>query len=231
MILPKHIAFILDGNRRFGEKLGNRLLGHKIGTEHIKEVLDWCKELGIKIVTIWAMSTENFSRPKEEVELLLSLMEEKLSELMEDREFIQRVKVNFIGNLQLFPQRFRELMTELSRATSSNTEFILNIAIGYGGREELTTAMRKIAQKIKEGTLEPKQITHELITQHLYTNGLPDPDLIIRTGGEIRNSGFMLWQSEYSEWHYTNVLWPEFSKEDLIRALVDFSERHRRFGR
>lgn len=233
LITPKHIAIILDGNRRFGEKVfGNKFLGHKYGADKIEEVLDWCKEFNIRTVTLWVFSTENFNRPREEVKVLMDLFEKKFKEIKTHPKIHKnKVKINFYGRLDLFPKRVQKAALEAMEATKDYNNYFLNLAMGYGGQQEILDIAKKLAKLVKVGVLDPEQINKKVIEENLYIVGLPEPDLIIRTGGMRRTSGFMPWHAAYAEWYISDKLWPEFERTDFIRALIDFSERKRNFGR
>jgi tritrans,polycis-undecaprenyl-diphosphate synthase [geranylgeranyl-diphosphate specific] len=232
---PKHIGLILDGNRRWArEKSLPTKLGHYFGAENAKNLLEWCYKLGIESVTVFAFSTENFNRPKEEVDELFAIMEEKLRELLQDERIHKyRVRVKGIGKTDLLPQSIRSLLSDIERNTADYNQHFLNIALAYGGRSEIVDAVKKICEEVKAGRLDPSTISAETIERHLYTSHLPhpDPDLIIRTSGEERLSGFLLWQSAYSELVFLDIFWPEFRKIDLMRAIRIYQQRDRRFGR
>jgi len=224
--LPRHIGFIMDGNGRWAKQRGlPRLAGHRAGAENLRRVLRACGEWGIKYVTIYAFSTENWGRPKEEVEGLLNLLDQYI-----DKELPELVKegvqVRHIGRMDGVPERLQEKIRQAVEATKGNDRLILCVAFNYGGRAEIVDAVRKI---IAEG-YRPEEVDENLISSHLYTAGIPDPDLIIRTAGEMRLSNFLLWQSAYAEYYSTPVYWPDFDEEELYKALLDFSRRERRFG-
>ncbi len=231
--VPKHIAIVLDGNRRFaGEKGLDRFDGHIFGAKKLEEVIGWCQELGIKHITVYAFSTENFKRSDEEVKMLMELMAQKFKEVVKDpRVHKYRIKVKAIGNLGSLPEQVQRAIDEAQEATSAYDGHTLNIAIGYGGRAELADAVRKICEHIKNGEISPQDVDENLIGRHLYTADLPDPDLIIRTSGEERLSGFLLWQSAYSELYFCETNWPAFSKIDFLRAIRTYQGRGRRFGK
>lgn len=234
---PRHIGIILDGNRRHGRSRGitkPREL-YDIGANKLDEVLDWCVELGIPTVTLWVFSTENFLRPAAEVSGILESIEVKLTALACDPAIHRRrVRVRAIGCLAMLPEPVLDAIGAAERATSQYDGMELNIAVAYGGRQEITDAVRALLRCMagRQLTLEDAiaDITPETIADHLYTAGLPDPDLIIRTSGEIRLSGFLMWQSAHSEFYFTDVLWPAFRKIDFLRAIRSFQERRRRFG-
>ena len=236
-LMPRHIGIILDGNRRHGRSLGitePREL-YDLGANKLDEVLEWCAELGISTVTLWVFSTDNFQRPPAEVSGILASIEAKLSALTRDPAVHRRrVRVRAIGCLAMLPEPVLAAIRTAERATAEYDGLELNIAVAYGGRQEITDAVRGLLKcmaanqtTLAEAT---EQITPEAIARHLYTAGLPDPDLIIRTSGEVRLSGFLLWQSAHSEFYFTDVLWPAFRKIDFLRAIRSFQQRRRRFG-
>ncbi|MGC2200521.1 MAG: polyprenyl diphosphate synthase [Stellaceae bacterium] len=235
--IPRHIGIILDGNRRHGRSLGitePREL-YDLGANKLDEVLEWCAELGIPTVTLWVFSTDNFQRPPAEVSGILASIEAKLSALTRDPAVHRRrVRVRAIGCLAMLPEPVLAAIRTAERATAEYDGLELNIAVAYGGRQEITDAVRGLLECMaaKQTTLAEaiEKITPEAIARHLYTAGLPDPDLIIRTSGEVRLSGFLLWQSAHSEFYFTDVLWPAFRKIDFLRAIRSFQQRRRRFG-
>jgi short-chain Z-isoprenyl diphosphate synthase len=234
---PRHIGIILDGNRRHGRSRGitEPREVYDIGANKLDEVLEWCAELAIPTVTLWVFSTDNFQRPAAEVSGILASIEAKLTALACDPEIHRRrVRVRAIGCLALLPEPVLAAIRAAECATSAYNGLELNIAVAYGGRQEITDAVRAMLCRMaeKQATLAEaiEEITPEAIASHLYTAGLPDPDLIIRTSGEIRLSGFLLWQSAHSEFYFTDVLWPAFRKIDFLRAIRSFQQRRRRFG-
>lgn len=235
--LPHHLGLILDGNRRFARAIGMaKNLGHTLGAHKAYEVLEWCLELGIPHITLWVFSSDNKGRDAEEVGHLLELFAAEAAKMVHDpRIHRNRVRIKMIGHIEEFPEKVRDNLRELERATEAYDGLLLNIAIGYGGREEIVESVRKLLlSKAAEGeSLESvaARLGAEDISAHLYTAGVPDPDFIIRTSGEVRLSGFMLWQSAYSEYYFCDVYWPGFRKVDFLRALRNFQERERRFGR
>jgi tritrans,polycis-undecaprenyl-diphosphate synthase [geranylgeranyl-diphosphate specific] len=233
--VPGHIGIILDGNRRWAANQGvTRGLGHEMGAEIAEELLDWCHELKVKTVTLYVLSTENLQRTPDEVRELLALIEERLAKLLTDeRIYKYRVKVKAIGQLEMLPESIRRLLNEIEDKTSGFGDHYLNIAVAYGGRAEIRDMVRSVAQDVRKGILSPEQITDETIEKKLYTSYLPqqEPDLIIRTSGEERMSGFMLWQGAYSELVFMDVFWPEFRKIDLMRAIRTYQKRTRRRGK
>ena len=226
---PEHIALILDGNRRYGKKIGSKLKGHVVGAKKVEELFDWCKELGIKEVTLYTLSTENFNRPKEEVDYLMGLFKRQLKRLKKDKRVNEgEVKVNFIGRLGLFPSDLKEDMDKLMEKTAGNEGFIVNFAVGYGGRAEIVDSIANIIKKIKNKDIEIEDIDEKLVSENLYLQS--EPDIMIRPGGEKRMSNFLLWECAYSELFFLDKLWPEFEKEDLVKIIEEYKERERRFG-
>ena len=235
--LPKHIGIIMDGNRRFARSIGLDVrAGHNYGADKAREVLDWCLELGIPHVTLWGFSKDNRNRTAEEVTHLHQLFAEQARELIDDERLHRnRVRVQIIGELGDFPEESREALREMEEATRDYGGMRLNVALGYGGREEIVAAIRNLlAEKERQGVaLEELARTLDAgeIGRHLYTAGMPDPDFVIRTSGEVRLSGFLLWQTAYSEFYFCDAFWPDFRKIDFLRALRHFQARERRFGR
>jgi short-chain Z-isoprenyl diphosphate synthase len=235
--MPHHVGIILDGNRRHGRARGitepRELYG--LGAQKLDEILAWCVELRIPAITLWVFSTENFSRPSDEISGIFGAIEAKLAALADHPTIHrQRVRVRAIGRLTLLPEPVLAAITAAERATAGYDGMELNIAVAYGGRQEIADAVRGLLRDLttKGATLSQAadSITPESIAEHLYTAGLPDPDLIIRTSGEIRLSGFLLWQSAHSEFYFTDVLWPAFRKVDFLRAVRAYQARQRRFG-
>lgn len=225
--VPKHVAIIMDGNGRWAKQRGlPRSAGHRQGTENLRHIIRASVELGIEVLTIYAFSTENWNRPRREVNLLMQILEmvidRELAELNEEG-----VQIRHIGELDGIASRLQKKVIQACETTKHNTRLILNVAFNYGGRDEIVHAMKDI---MNEG-IPASDITEELISEHLYTGGLRDPDLIIRTSGEFRLSNFLIWQSAYSEHYYTDVYWPEFDKDCLREAVDDFASRKRRFGK
>jgi tritrans,polycis-undecaprenyl-diphosphate synthase [geranylgeranyl-diphosphate specific] len=232
---PTHIGIILDGNRRWATSQGMTMgLGHEEGANRAEEILDWCHEIGIKTVTLYVLSTENLSRPSEELRELYSLIEARLGRLLNDERITRyRVRVRAIGQLDHLPQSIRDLLTAIETKTRAYDGHYLNIAVAYGGRAEITDMVRSVAQDVREGRLKPEEISEDTIAKRLYTSYLPnqEPDLIIRTSGEERMSGFLLWQGAYSELVFMDVFWPAFRFIDLLRAIRTYQKRRRRFGK
>lgn len=234
--LPVHIGLILDGNRRYAKEMGfdDLTLGHKEGARKLDEVLKWCVELGIKIITIWVFSTDNAQRDKNEIAALFKVIEEKINDLSKNPIIKKNgIRIRALGNLDLLPEELKAAIRKSEMSTRDHQKHILNLAVGYGGREEIVEAVRKAILAKKGCSLEDlaDTICADDITSHLYTYGIPDPDLIIRTSGEIRLSGFLLWQSAYSEFYFCDAFWPVFRKIDFLRAVRSYQQRTRRFGR
>ena len=229
--LPHHIAIIMDGNGRWAKKrLMNRVRGHEQGSDTVRSIVTASREIGIKILTLYAFSTENWARPESEVKALMGLLKKFI---IAEREDLQKnnIRLNVIGQKHRLPPVVCQELDATLELTQNNEEMILNLALSYGSREELTRAMQKIAVKIASKGLSPDDITEDLVTAHLYTSGMPDPDLIIRTGGEYRLSNFLLWQAAYSEIYITETLWPDFTRDEFIEILKNFQNRERRFGK
>jgi tritrans,polycis-undecaprenyl-diphosphate synthase [geranylgeranyl-diphosphate specific] len=232
--IPRHVGIIPDGNRRWARMRGlQEWLGHKEGYRKMREVLTWLLDIGVEIVTVFAMSTENCTRRKpEERAKLYELIAGGLRELAKERIVHENeVQVRVIGRRNMWPDFLREAAEYVEEATKGYKKRVINVAICYGGRQEIVDAVRKIAEKVKRGELEPEEIDEETIRAHLYTEDLPDPDLIIRTSGEERISNFLLWQSAYSELYFASMYWPEIRRIDILRAIRDYQRRQRRFGR
>ncbi|TFF85010.1 di-trans,poly-cis-decaprenylcistransferase [Candidatus Heimdallarchaeota archaeon] len=230
---PHHIGVVLDGNRRFAKQKNlDPKKGHSFGAKKVKDLLNWCWKLDIKIVTLYAFSTENFNRSEEEVEAIMSLLSEKLEEIITEPSIKKnKVKVRVIGRRDRLGPEIIKKIEEIEAKTSKHDNYTINIAISYGGRAEIVDAVRKIAKRIEKGDLSVEDINEGTINRNLYTKGMPDPDLIIRTSGEERLSGFLLWQSAYSELYFTEVFWPAFRKIDLWRAVRIYQQRERRYGK
>ncbi|MEW6661216.1 MAG: isoprenyl transferase [Bacillota bacterium] len=228
--MPYHIAVIMDGNGRWAKKRNMpRDMGHRAGIKSLRTIVEACGELGIRILSVYAFSTENWKRPKEEVEMLMGLLAEYIYKELPQLHSAG-VKIVPIGRLSELPRESQKALFEAVEKTSGNTKMTINIALNYGGRAEIIDAVKKIAAKVQAKELKPKDITEDTIANNLYTAGQPDPDLIIRPSGEQRISNFLLWQSAYAEFFTTNVLWPDFRKKHLLEALLDYQQRDRRFG-
>jgi len=228
--LPQHLAIIMDGNGRWAKKRGlPRSAGHREGAKAVKRVIASCLNFNIPILTLFTFSTENWKRPKIEINYLLKLFERVLSK--EKAGLIKNnIKINFIGRLNDLPNSLNEKINELSESTKKNNKLILNIAINYGGKAEIIDAIKSIALKIIEGKLNIEEINENTIRDNLYTQNLPDPDLLIRTAGEMRISNFMIWQIAYTELWVTPVFWPDFGENNLIEAIINFQKRVRKYG-
>lgn len=228
--LPAHLGIIMDGNGRWAKKRGlPRSAGHAAGAANFKKLTRYCASIGIRYLTVYAFSTENWARPAEEVSALLVLFRQYLEEALRDfRE--DDIVVRFIGDTSAFPKKLQELIAETWEVSKDRKGMVLNIAMNYGGRAELVHAFQTLARQVKEGALSPEEITEGLISGSLYTAGQPDPDLIIRPSGEHRTSNFLLWQSAYAEYVIMDILWPDFTPDDLNAALWEYANRSRRFG-
>ena len=233
--IPGHIAIILDGNRRWARRqITQEYDGHFRGADAVENLLEWCKDLDIRIVTLYVLSTENMHRNDQELSYLYTLIERRLRKLYSDpRIHRDRMRVRAIGRTKVLPESLRDILHKLDRTTAEYDDRYLNVALAYGGQNELVDAVKKIGAKIKQGALEVDDITHDVIESNLYTSYLPQsaPDMILRTSGEQRLSGFLLWQGAYSELVFLDILWPEFRKIDLLRAIRIFQKRRRRMGR
>ena len=228
--LPQHIGIIMDGNGRWAKKRGlPRSSGHAAGAKTFERIVEDAGNIGIKVVTVYAFSTENWNRPKDEVNALMALLEDYLDHGLE-RLANRDVKIHFIGDMSAFSDEFQKKLCHMEKTTCNNSGLLLNVALNYGGRNEITNAVKIISEKVTEGKLSCEDITEETISLHLYTSGQVDPDLIIRPSGEYRLSNFLLWQSAYSEFWFSNCLWPDFTKEDLLESISDYQKRNRRFG-
>ncbi len=228
---PKHVAIILDGNRRFARRLmAKPWKGHEFGKEKVKKLLNWCTELGIREVTLYAWSVENFNRPKKEFEYILKLFKEAFEEAMTDKNVHEKkIRINFLGRLYMFPKDIRDSMNRLMELTRGYDRHIVNFCMAYGGRQEITDAARKLAKDLETGKIKADDVDEKMFKEYLY---MPDePDMIIRTGGEKRLSGFLLYLSSYAELFFLDKMWPEFEKSDLVECMDEFRKRERRFGR
>jgi len=228
--LPRHVAIIMDGNGRWAEKRHQpRLFGHRTGAESVRIIVETARELGLKVLTLYAFSSENWNRPEQEVSGLMSILKKFLiSEI--SRMQNNGIRLSCIGDLGKLPEGVRKVLLDSIATTSENKEMVLNLALSYGARDELTRAARMLAEECMAGSIKPEDITIESVSSHLYTADLPDPDLLIRTGGEARLSNFLLWQLSYSEIYFTDVMWPDFRKEIFLKAIANYQKRERRFG-
>lgn len=229
--LPRHIAIIMDGNGRWARKRRQpRLFGHKAGAESVRNIVETCREIGIEFLTLYAFSSENWRRPAQEVSGLMTILKNYLeSELPRMQK--NDIRLMSIGDRQRLPATVREALERVIEATSGNSKLILNLALSYGSRDELVRAVRAINSLCLRGELAPGQISEQTIAEHLDTRGMPDPDLLIRTGGEARLSNFLLWQISYAEIYFTEIMWPDFRKEVFLQAIAGYQARERRFGR
>jgi len=226
-VVPTHIAIIMDGNGRWALARGlPRLAGHRAGTENLRRVIESCIEFGIRYLTIYAFSTENWGRPREEVQGLMKIFEDVIDRELQEL-YDQGVQIRHIGRLDRLSPAFREKVLHAVEYTSHNDRLILNVAFNYGGRDEIVNAIQGM---IRDGVA-AEDVNNDLVSHYLFTAGVPDPDLIIRTSGELRGSNFLIWQGAYSEWYFPPVYWPDFDKEQLRLALEEFSHRERRYGR
>ena len=229
--LPKHLAIIMDGNGRWAKQKGLlRAFGHENGTKSVRLTVETCAKLGIENLTLYAFSTENWNRPKLEVETLMKLL---INSLKNELQTLQdnNIRLNSIGNLEMLPKSAQKELLEVIKKTEKNTRMILTLALSYGSREEIITAIKKISDKVKNNIISTNDIDESIINQHLYTQNLPDVDLLIRTSGEHRISNFLLWQIAYAELYFTDVLWPDFKEDNLYEAIISYQKRERRFGK
>jgi len=229
--LPKHIATIMDGNGRWAKSKGKvRVFGHKNGVKAVREITEGCAELGVPYLTLYAFSTENWQRPKLEVNALMSLL---VSTIDSEIKTLQdnNIRLQTIGDISRLPDKTRKSLLQGIEDTKNNTRMTLILALNYSSRWELTQGMKRIAEKVSANELKPSDINEQVISEHLATKGIPDPELMIRTSGELRISNYLLWQLAYAELYFTEVLWPDFRKENLYQAILDFQGRERRFGK
>jgi undecaprenyl diphosphate synthase len=229
--LPKHLAIIMDGNGRWAKQKGLlRAFGHENGTKSVRLTVETCAKLGIKNLTLYAFSTENWNRPKLEVDtlmkLLISSLKNELQTLLDNN-----IRLNSIGNLEMLPKSAQKELLDVIKKTEKNSRMVLTLALSYGSREEIISAIKKISDKVKNNIISLDSIDESIINQHLYTQNLPDVDLLIRTSGEHRISNFLLWQIAYAELYFTDVLWPDFKEDDLYEAIISYQKRERRFGK
>jgi len=228
--LPRHIAIIMDGNGRWAKKHAmGRISGHKKGADAVREAVRACRELGIECLTLYAFSVENWMRPKTEVNGLMRLLDEFLHSEIEEL-LHNGIRLMTIGDMDALKKPLRQALQEAISKTAHNSAMILNLALSYGSRDEIVGAVKKVLVDCRAGRITPEDLNHELFSSYLNTAGLPDPDLLIRTSGEYRVSNFLLWQMAYTEFYFTDVLWPDFGREDLINAVSEYQKRERRFG-
>ncbi len=230
--IPVHIGIIMDGNRRWARKrLLPEQLGHKEGVETLERIAKYCQAKGIRYLTVFAFSTENWNRSKEEVDYLMSLLKKNIVDF--DKRFQNRdIRIQLVGNRNKIPQDLLDGIDEIEARTKDKKGLTMNIAINYGGRDEIVSATQKIAKAVMEGKIKTiESIDESLLSQYMFTKDIPDPDLIIRTSGELRTSGFLTWQSVYSEWYFTKTLWPDFNEQEMEKALEEYKKRKRKFGK
>ena len=229
--LPQHIAIIMDGNGRWAKQQGLiRVVGHENGTKSVREVVEACAEIGVKNLTLYAFSTENWNRPKLEVQTLMKLLVKSLKKEIKTLQD-NNIKLSAIGNIKDLPRKVHDELLEVIEKTSNNTAMTLTLALSYGSREELMNVVKELSNKVKNNIISVDSIDESIINKHLYTQNLPDVDLLIRTSGEQRISNFLLWQIAYAELYFTPILWPDFKKADLFDALIAYQNRERRFGK
>lgn len=232
-ILPRHVAIIMDGNGRWAKQRGlERSAGHKEGAKTFRKICDYAADLGIEYLTFYAFSTENWKRPQSEVDALMNLFRDYLAEMQEreDENEERGYNIRFIGDIKGIPEDIQKLLSIVEKDSDSKTKTHINLAVNYGGRLEIVSAVKKIADKIAKGEITSEDIDENMISENIYTAFQPDPDLVIRPSGEQRLSNFLIWQSAYSEFWYSDILWPDFTPEDLNKALDAFQKRNRRFG-
>ena len=228
--LPRHVAIIMDGNGRWAKRRGlPRTAGHAAGAETFRTIATYCQKIGLEYLTVYAFSTENWKRPVEEVSAIVGLLKKYLLESIEKMER-DKIKLHFFGDLEPLPQELKEMCTRTDDISTRYDGMQVNVCFNYGGRDEIVRAARAFAARCAAGEAEPSELTEDLFSQCLYSAGVPDPDLVIRPSGEVRISNFLLWQSAYAEFYFTDVLWPDFSKEELHKALAAYQGRSRRFG-
>lgn len=227
--LPQHIGFIMDGNGRWAKKRGlPRKFGHREGAKNFKKIVRYCRNIGIPCISFYAFSTENWKRPEDEVNAIMKLFDQYIDDVR--GFFDEETKMIFLGDKSRFPESLRNKMYKLEADTAHFDKMTLMIAANYGGRDEIAHAARELAAQVKDGTLDPADITEDSISEHLYTTGYPDVDLVIRPSGELRLSNYLIWQTAYAEFYFTDILWPDFTPDKLDLALIDFAKRSRRFG-
>ena len=228
--VPEHVAIIMDGNGRWATKKGlPRTYGHKKGVSVLKEILKTSKKLGCKILTVYAFSTENWTRPTKEVDFLINLFSEVLKNEIEEIHQ-ESTKIKFIGDLTPFPENLKKIISDSESLTKNNNKFLLNVCVNYGGRQEIVKVAKELAIKTSSGEIKPSEVNEELFNSELLTRGIKDPELLIRTSGEKRISNFLLWQLAYSEIYISDVLWPDFNEFEFLKAIIDYQSRNRRFG-
>ena len=228
--LPRHVAIIMDGNGRWAKKrLLNRVKGHEKGVETVRAIVRACREFDIPYLTLYAFSTENWQRPQNEIKALMSLLKSFLKKELAELNS-QEIRLNAIGQIDRLPEDVRSVLDAAMAETATNEKMTLNLALSYGGRTEITEMVQEIGRKVADGRIAPDRIDHDLVADHLYTRAIPDPDMMIRTSGEMRISNFLLWQLAYAELFVTDTLWPDFSREEFLAILNQYQKRDRRFG-
>ena len=228
--LPAHIAIIMDGNRRWAKQRNLDVkLGHKKGAETLEKIVKYCNKIGIKYLTVYAFSTENWKRSEEEVGALMLLLKMYLEDFAR-RADLDNIKLNMLGDIDGLNEGLQKSIIKMIEKTKNNTGLVFNVAFNYGGRAEIVNATKKIASKVKQNEIKIEEIDEKLVSDNLYTSGMPDPDLLIRTSGEIRISGFLPWQSVYSEFYFIDKLWPDFAEKDIDEAIEEYNKRNRKFG-
>ena len=229
--VPQHVAIIMDGNGRWAKQRNkDRIYGHREGVKSAKEVVEAAGEIGVKYLTLYAFSSENWQRPEQEVKALMQLLVQEISQEL-DRFKQENIRLKVIGDLSRLEPEVYQAVQRAIEQTSNNDRMTIVIALSYGARQEIVNAVRKIAQKVKQGQLDPSEINEQIFANHLYTAGIPDPDFLIRTSGELRISNFLLWQLSYTELYFTKILWPDFRKEQFFEAIYNFQQRERRYGK
>lgn len=228
--LPRHIAIIMDGNGRWAKRhtIG-RIRGHRKGAQTVRMAVRTCREIGVKYLTLFAFSTENWERPENEVKALMLLLEEYLTKEIDELKK-QGIRLTTIGEIERLNPSVREKIVQAMESTTANDKMVLNIALSYGGQDEIIYALKRIIRDVQDDKIKADEINKEIFGNYLYTSGMPDPDLLIRTSGEYRISNFLLWQTAYTELYFTKVLWPDFTKDDLFKAIASYQRRERRFG-
>jgi tritrans,polycis-undecaprenyl-diphosphate synthase [geranylgeranyl-diphosphate specific] len=230
--VPRHVAIIMDGNRRFATEEGRRPIeGHLAGKDKLEDVLEWCVDLGIHVLTVYAFSTENFKRSEEEVNTLMELFEENFLKIAsDDRIHRNKVRVSVLGQKEMLPDGLREAIEKAENTSREYDEYFFNLAVAYGGREELICAIRRISEDVRDGKISVEDIDEGCVSKYLYTAPFPDPDLVLRTSGEVRVSNFLLWQNAYSEFYFTDIYWPGLTFSEFLKAVRSYQLRQRRYG-
>lgn len=229
--LPKHIGIIMDGNGRWAKKRGlPRTFGHREGAKVFRKIVEYCGEIGLEYLTVYAFSTENWSRPKDEVDSIMKLLEQYIDDAFQHQDENQKFQTKFIGDISALSPVLQEKIRRIEEVVSNKNGLMVNIALNYGGRDEIVRAVKQVAYQVQTGALPLEKMDQKTFSQYLYTAGQPDPDLIIRPSGEERLSNFLIWQAAYSEFVFMDILWPDFTPRDLERAIVEYQQRDRRFG-